>query len=284
MGKKYLSNKKYVAVLYVPALHRGYIDFFQKHKRKIGKIFLIGKTLLAKYKEPKEIRALDPLIAKTLISALGFKPTDIGIVGKKSLKKLRCDKIMMVDDNISRCLAKDFFSESDVVFHKVFLRWDKRLVRKKYPLNYPIARGRFHHDIMKKLVKHSDKSSDWWRQVAAVAVKDKKIILALMKHNEQLPSEHTPYAIGDMRDFIPAGQLSHISSAIHAEQALVAEAVKHGISLKGAWIYTTVFPCTSCANLLSRTGIARCYFASGHATFDGGRVLESEGVKLFFVK
>lgn len=277
-------EKKRILILYMPVVHRGYVEFFEKHKREIGKIYLIGKALINKYEEPKEIRAINAFVAKKLVSALGFKSVDIKVLGEKSLKKLRRRKVIMSDDGISRQLAKDYFPYNNVMFCRTFLRWDERRIHKKYPLGYPIAKGRFHQKIMRMLKRHSDKSSDWWRQVAAVVVKDRKIILALMRHNKHMPSEFTPYAIGDMRDFIPAGKLSHISSAIHAEQALVAEAAKEGISLKGSWIYTTTFPCVTCANLIAHTGARRCYFASGHATFDGGKVLESNGVKLFFVK
>jgi dCMP deaminase len=43
---------------------------------------------------------------------------------------------------------------------------------------------------------------------------------------------------------------------VHAEANLVAHAARHGISLKGATVYTTHYPCAQCAALLINSGIA----------------------------
>lgn len=42
---------------------------------------------------------------------------------------------------------------------------------------------------------------------------------------------------------------------IHAEQNAIAWAAREGIALKGATLFTTLFPCHSCAKLILQTGI-----------------------------
>ena len=42
---------------------------------------------------------------------------------------------------------------------------------------------------------------------------------------------------------------------IHAEQNAIAWAAREGIALKGGTIYSTLFPCQSCAKLILQTGL-----------------------------
>jgi dCMP deaminase len=44
---------------------------------------------------------------------------------------------------------------------------------------------------------------------------------------------------------------------VHAEANLVAHAANHGISLSGATVYTTHYPCAQCAALLINAGIIK---------------------------
>ena len=126
-----------------------------------------------------------------------------------------------------------------------------------------------------------EKSSDWWRQVGALVVKDGRIITT---HNQHLPHEYSPYMHGDPRDVIKAGTESHLTNALHAEQALVSIAARDGISLRGASLYVSLFPCPMCANTIAMSGIAKCYFADGHASLSGAEVMKRYGVQLIHVQ
>ncbi len=62
---------------------------------------------------------------------------------------------------------------------------------------------------------------------------------------------------------------------IHAEQNAIAWAAREGIALKGGTMYSTLFPCHSCAKLIMQTGIVHVvaeydYHSSGSskALFD----------------
>ena len=113
-------------------------------------------------------------------------------------------------------------------------------------------------------------------------VKDGKVVL--IAHNEHMPSEHAPYINGDPRNAFKRGINIEISSSIHAETRLIAEAAKQGISLSGADMYVTVFPCPPCAKSIAFSGIKNLYCAGGYAVLDGQEVLKSQGVKIIFVE
>ncbi|OGZ27843.1 MAG: hypothetical protein A2365_03980 [Candidatus Nealsonbacteria bacterium RIFOXYB1_FULL_40_15] len=135
--------------------------------------------------------------------------------------------------------------------------------------------------MMQEATEESKKSSEWWRRIGAVLVKDGKTLIR--RYNKDIPSDHTPYQLGEPRDFFKPGERHDIASTIHAEQGIVAEAAKSGISLEGSSIYVTTFPCPVCAKIIACSGIKRVYFAEGGSNFDAKKVLESAGLKIIHV-
>ena len=49
----------------------------------------------------------------------------------------------------------------------------------------------------------------------------------------------------------------HEQATVHAEQNAICDAARRGVSLEGATVYITHFPCINCAKILAATGI-RC--------------------------
>ncbi len=49
----------------------------------------------------------------------------------------------------------------------------------------------------------------------------------------------------------------HEQATVHAEQNAICDAARRGVSLEGATVYVTHFPCINCAKILSAAGI-RC--------------------------
>lgn len=98
------------------------------------------------------------------------------------------------------------------------------------------------------------------RQVGAVAVRDKHV-LATGYNGAPMGTPHC-LVTGCMREelCIPSGERHELCRAVHAEQNVVAQAALNGISIKGATIYCTTFPCLICAKILVNAGIAAiCY-------------------------
>ena len=49
----------------------------------------------------------------------------------------------------------------------------------------------------------------------------------------------------------------HEQATVHAEQNAIADAARRGVSLDGATVYITHFPCINCAKILAAAGIRR---------------------------
>jgi dCMP deaminase len=49
----------------------------------------------------------------------------------------------------------------------------------------------------------------------------------------------------------------HEQATVHAEQNAIADAAKRGVSLEGATVYVTHFPCVNCAKILAAAGVCR---------------------------
>ena len=99
-----------------------------------------------------------------------------------------------------------------------------------------------------------------------------------------LPSGLMPYIEGDPRSDFHKGINVELSTSLHAEASLIADAARQGISLDGAEMYATTFPCPPCAKMIAYSGIKRLYYADGYGVLDGERILKSNGVEIVFVK
>jgi dCMP deaminase len=98
-----------------------------------------------------------------------------------------------------------------------------------------------------------------------------------------MPDEQSPYVNGDPRTSYKRGVDANLTTAAHGEGVLIAEAARAGVSLMGASIYVTDFPCPYCARIIAHSGITKCYFARGYAALDGADVLKEKGVELIYI-
>ena len=258
------------------------MDFLRNNSGKISDIYIIEKDFLNELSEFKpDIASLDTENVKDLLEKLGFK--NISILSKNNSPSLKGKEIILVQDEISRNLAEKYLKGENIEWQSVFLRWDRSSILIGKPLeNIIVSKDAFDAEIMREAQKEAQKTGDWWRQIGAALVKDKKIILR--GWNKDLPSDQTPYQVGEVRDFFKAGERQDLASTIHAEQNIVAQAAKQGISLEGLSIYVTTFPCPVCAKLIACSGIKKLYFQEGGSNFDAKKVLDSAGVQITCVK
>lgn len=276
------KNKEEFIVAYVPVLHEGYRRFFDKYPNA-KTLLLLGKDVTKDYVPiEKDIRALDPeIIKKSLDGWKRFKK--ISIVGIQDLEKLECE-IIMPDDEFNRELKEKYLKHLGVRFDSVFLRWDKHSSSKGVPVdvNQTISNVDKDVEIINLLNKESEKSSDFWRSVGAGIAKSGKLIL--LRHNSAVPSELIPYTEGDPRSDFHKGVNIELSTVLHAEAGLIADAARQGISLEGTELYVTTFPCPPCAKLVAYSGIKKVYYAGGYGVLDAERILKSRGVEIIFVE
>ncbi|MCE9643877.1 deoxycytidylate deaminase [Candidatus Parcubacteria bacterium] len=279
------TNSSFAVVAYVPVLHEGYRAFFERHK-DAESLFLFGPEVIADFPVlAKEIRQLDPtLMAEAIRSLRVFERVEV--LDKEGIERLVAEKTSLVvpDEDVTRTLVETHFKGNQVTFDSVFLRWDKHNSLKEKPVvpEERISREEFDRRIMEMLGKEAAKSSDIWRHVGAAITKDGKLLMR--GHNRHVPSEHMPYVNGDPRSNFSKGDHIEMSTALHAEAGLIAEAARQGAALEGASMYLSVFPCPPCAKLVAYSGIKTLYCAGGYGVLDGEDVLKSQGVKIIFVE
>ncbi len=272
-----------ILLAFVPVLHSGYTNFFRGHEG--SELFLIPPELYGKLEHlTREIRALPVSEMKIAIKAFGIF-SKVGIASEFALWNLPDDtKVVMPDEDISRSVAETYLDKDQVTFEEVFLRYDMPKTMSKVPVipNLKISKDDFDKRIMGMAFQESRRSPDWWRQVGAVLVKDRRIYA--LSYNKHMPSNHVLYALGDPRGNFSPGEHMEISKAFHSESSIISKAAANGISTKGASVYVTTFPCPTCAMSLAGAEIAELYFAEGYSSVGAQEILGTAGVKIIQVK
>jgi len=274
-----------ILVAYIPVLHEGYRKLFELHE-DVSVIYILGRDLISEidYLE-KEIRALEPELIKKSLNGWGLNSEFI-ILEKDNLSSVQTfsGEIIMPDDDVSHYLNDTYFINKKVRFESVFLRWDRRnsVRQNKIANDQTITSDEFSRKMMISAESEAEKSSDWWRHVGAIIIQNGEVISK--GHNQHLPTEHTQYIDGDPRNAFHKGENLELSTAIHIEARLIAEAAAEGTSLSGAEMYVTTFPCPPCAKMIAYSGIKKLYYKEGYGVLDGENVLKNKGVDICQVK
>lgn len=274
-----------ILVAYVPVLHAGYIALLKKYPNTL---YLLGKDLILEFpRMDREIRLVDPDDMKKAIEGLGIL-SKVEVLNKKDVEALKEEcktiEIVMPDEDLMRSVAEKYFPENKIVFEKVFLRWDKPITLRENIVDPSriISEKEFDREMVKLAFEAADKSADWWRQVGAVAVKGDKVLF--VGYNHHLPSQHSPYENGDPRNNFDAGQSLDLATAMHAEAGIIAEAAKKGVSLDGAAMYVTTFPCPVCAKSIVEAGIKKVYYSKGYSLVDAEKLFKQYEIEIVLVK
>ncbi len=231
----------------------------------------------------RDIRALEASEAVNALKGIGL--LEVYELTKENITKLdNSMEIVMPDEDVSHHFKESYLKEIPVQFVPVFLRWDKHNSFKKDVVisDNIISRELFDREVMNRAVAESEKSSDWWRQVGSVLVKDSKIIFT--GFNRPLPSDQVHNIFGDPRSNFDYGVSFELSKFIHAEAGMIAEAARRGISLEGSSIYITTFPCPACAKLITSAGIKKVYYKEGYSLLDAEDVLKSFNIEIIKVE
>jgi dCMP deaminase len=277
-----MTVKNKTAILaFVPVLHQGYFDFLSKTD---GDIWIFGKELISDYVHlGRDLRVLAADEMKVALQAV-LPSRKISVANKSNLRSWEYELTIMPDDEVCHDLAEKYLVGKKTEFVQVFLRWNKVITFKEHevPAHRKITQESFHKEIMKLAFEEAEKSSDWWRQIASFIVKERKILLRT--HNHHLPTDFHLSVNGDPRSNFDAGQHQDIFTSIHAEAEAIAKAAKDGISLKGASLYATTFPCPNCARLIGTAGIKTVYYSKGYSLLDAEKILDHFGVEVVLVQ
>lgn len=126
----------------------------------------------------------------------------------------------------------------------------------------------------------AERSTCLRRKVGALAVLDKRM-LATGYNGAPSGVLHCLEA-GCLRSQlgIPSGQRHEICRGIHAEQNVIIQAAVHGISLRGAELFCTTFPCFICAKMLINCGIKRIWVSENYPDILSKNMLDEAGVSV----
>lgn len=272
-------------VAYVPVLHEGYRRFVERHASALP-LYLIGPELYEDYRPlAKDIRALPAELAAKAIEAWGvcLGVSVLDAVGARELAATGL-RLTMPDEDVSHLVADRFFERCEVLYDTAFLRWDRtRTTRLLEPGARVWTEAEHGEDpLLAELARAAGgaagKSVDWWRQVgAALRLASGEVLSA---HNEHLPHQLSAYAAGDPRANLYKGVGLELSTAAHAEAALIARAAREGMATAGSIMFVSDFPCPPCAKLIAGAGVAKLYYVEGYAVLDGEDVLAAAGVEV----
>ncbi|MCH7597621.1 hypothetical protein IID27_01065 [Patescibacteria group bacterium] len=274
---------KAIIVSYVPSPHRGYIEFFRKYEG--GVLYVMGSELIKEHTSlVRNLPANTPEDVVRMLRSLGIF-SEVHVLKSEGIRALMSESsLVMPDEDVSHALAEKYFKGTLIHYESVWLRWDWGSSRKKNaPIEHrAVTYKELDRELMGRAYEQSEKSSDWWRQVGAIAVKDGAILFGAF--NRHQPSEHTPYLVGDPRSHFEPGESIEMSSALHAEVGIISAAARNGVCLEGASLYITTFPCPPCAYAIANSGIKHVYYAEGYSLLGAQEVLIPKGVELVHVR
>ena len=231
-------------LLYLPVVHAGHEAFFARHA-DAAEVLILGAGFRGLYKSlAKDLRALPPARAAQFLQVV-LPDTPIRVIEPDDLPgAVTAETLVLPDEDVTRNLAAEHHLAEgrELVFDKTFLRWDRQWSQAQRPADFDAELSVA--ELPDRLVAHAKelagKSSDWWRQVGAIAWRGEEVLGAAWNHH--CPTEYAPYTDGDPRDGFSRGVRADLSTAIHAEASVVAQAARAGRPLNGADLYVTTFP------------------------------------------
>ncbi len=274
-----------IILAYVPVLHEGYQQFFHRHQ-DANYLYILNREIIAQFDHliRKDIRALDPelILASLKAWSLSFPVAAIGTSELASLNQPQF-KIIVPEEDELKTVVQESLPSAQIVYDSYFLRWDASRSKKELPVSADttLSQAEFDQHMIALTKQDAQKSSDWWRQIGAAIVKNGQIIF--QGYNHHVPQSQMPYVNGDPRGNFHKGEHIDLSTALHAEAGLIAQAAKKGVSLENAEMYVTTFPCPNCAKLIAYSGIKKVFFQEGYAMLDGESILKSQDVEIIKV-
>ncbi len=280
-----MTQNKKVAVIYIPVLHKGYVDFIESLP-VLGatELYLIGDDILTAHEEldyinrKDRIRALPHEVMMQHIALATSLPVFSLTIGSMIALQEERVSLVMPREDINVFLGETYFGGHQIEYQNVFLRINRENSGEgNIPEHTEITSSVFAQSTMATIVEEATKSSDWWKQVGAVLVKDGKAVFA--SHNEHMPEEEIPNVFGDLRSLYKKGININHSTAAHAEIGVIAEAARRGVSTEGSEFFVTDFPCPYCSRLIAKAGIKKIYYLKGYAVLEGDNFFKQMGIE-----
>ncbi len=126
----------------------------------------------------------------------------------------------------------------------------------------------------------STRSTCLRRKVGAVIVKNKRILTTGYNGAPKNLKHCSEVGCTRMNNNVPSGQRHELCRGVHAEQNAVIQGALFGVSVEGATLYCTNFPCVLCAKMLINAGIKEIVFSDDYIDDLAKEVLKESGVKV----
>jgi dCMP deaminase len=118
------------------------------------------------------------------------------------------------------------------------------------------------------------------RKVAAIIVKDKRIISTGYNGTPRGITNCNEGGCPRCNKFGASGEELGECLCSHAEENSITQAAYHGVSIKGATLYTTYSPCLFCTKLIINSGIAEVIYNRAYSIAEVPlRLLDEAGIK-----
>jgi dCMP deaminase len=126
----------------------------------------------------------------------------------------------------------------------------------------------------------SSRSTCLRRKVGAVIVKDKRVLSTGYNGSPKGTRHCEELGCIRVQMNVPSGTRHELCRGVHAEQNAVTQAAYFGVSVDGASIYTTTYPCSMCAKILINAGIREIIYSEGYSDDLSKQLLDEAGIKL----
>lgn len=118
------------------------------------------------------------------------------------------------------------------------------------------------------------------RKVGAVLVKEKQILATGYNGAPTNISHCDSKGCLRLELNIPSGQRHEICRGLHAEQNVLLQAARHGVSCKESVLYITHAPCSICAKMIINAGVTEVVFVDEYPDDTAGSFLAEADIKV----
>ncbi len=126
----------------------------------------------------------------------------------------------------------------------------------------------------------SSRSTCLRRKVGAVIVKEKRVLSTGYNGSPKGTKHCEELGCIRVKMNVPSGTRHELCRGVHAEQNAVTQAAYFGVSVDGATIYTTTYPCSMCAKILINAGIKEIIYSEGYADDLSKELLQEADIKI----
>lgn len=118
------------------------------------------------------------------------------------------------------------------------------------------------------------------RKVGAILVLEKRILATGYNGAPQGLSHCLEIGCLREKEGIPSGERHELCRGIHAEQNVIIQAARYGISIVGSTLYCTNLPCVICTKMLINSGVKKICYGDGYPDKLSFDMLEEAGIEL----